>query len=311
MRCYCIAILILLLSGCGQQPLHRDTRVLMGTFVEVVSPDARAAKIAFDEIGRVEGLLSKYRPDSEIARLNRAGRLKVSAETYALLKRAKEFCRSSGGALDITVGPLVDIWGFSNKKYRVPAPSEIKEALTAVGFEKIILSDADNSVELAGTGVKIDLGAVAKGYAVDCAAEKIRQAGVKACLINAGGQISCLGDNSGRPWKIAVRRPRSRGASEIIELKDRSAATSGDYEQYFTVGDKRYSHILDPRTGYPADSGVISVTITAPGGFSADALSTAVFVLGRQKGGELVKKYPGASIVSLIISNPSHCEESR
>ncbi|MDP2906090.1 MAG: FAD:protein FMN transferase, partial [Candidatus Omnitrophota bacterium] len=178
-----IAAIVLLLSGCLQQPLHRDTRVLMGTFVEVVSTDARAQKIAFDEIKRIEDLLSKYRPESEVSRLNRAGKLKVSAETFALLKTCKEFSAATDGAFDVSVGALVDLWGFTDKKFRVPSEQEIAAALAKVGSDKIVLNESDSTVEFSTPGLKIDLGGVAKGYAVDRAIEKIKQAGIDNCLI--------------------------------------------------------------------------------------------------------------------------------
>ena len=307
-------IIALLLSGCSQQPLHRDTRVSMGTFVEVVSPDERAQKIAFDEIKRIEDLLSKYRPDSEISRLNRAGKLKVSAETFALLKTCKEFSAASDGAFDVSVGALVDLWGFTDKKYRVPSEQEIAVALAKVGADKIILNESDSTVEFSSPGLKVDLGGVAKGYALDRAIEKIKQAGINSCLINAGGQVYCLGDNRGRPWKVAIKDPRGRGVIGLLELKDRAVATSGDYEQFFMAQNQRYAHILDPRTGYPAQKAVEAVTISADSGLTADVLATAVCVLGEEKANELVKKYPGTRIVSLISgrgrSRPSPTSES-
>jgi len=269
----------------------------MGTFVEVVSTDARAQRIAFDEISRVEGLLSKYRPESEISRLNKTGVLKVSPETFALIKACKDYSTATGGAFDISVGALVDAWGFTDKKYRVPSPQEIENLLTKVGSDKIILNDADSTVQLAVPGLKLDLGGAAKGYALDRAAEKLKQAGINSCLINAGGQVYCLGDERGSPWKVAIKDPRGIGVTGVINLVNQSVATSGDYEQYFMIGDKRYSHILDPRTGYPIDNGIDSVTIADDTGLAADVLSTSFCVLGRDAGDALLKKYPRARLV--------------
>ena len=280
--------------------MHRDTRVLMGTFVEVISTDARAQKIAFDEIKRIEDLLSKYRSDSEISRLNRAGKLKVSAETFALLKTCKEFSAATDGAFDVSVGALVDLWGFTDKKFRVPSEQEIAAALAKVGSEKIVLNVSDGTVEFSSPGLKIDLGAVAKGYALDRAIEKIKQAGINSCLINAGGEVYCLGNNRGRPWKVAIKNPRGKGVVGFLELHDAAVATSGDYEQYFIAQNKRYAHILDPRTGYPAQKAVEAVTIIADSGLTADVLATAVCVVGAEKAEALVKKYPGARIESII-----------
>ena len=295
-----------LLSGCRNQPLYKDTRILMGTFVEVTSPEERALGIVFAEIKRLDDLLSKYKADSEVSRLNKLGELKVSPDTFYILKKSEEFWRLSQGAFDITVGPLVSLWGFSHKKYRVPQALEIKEALKVVGTDKIIFNNADNVVKFSVPGMSIDLGAIAKGYALDCAVKKLKEAGITSCLINAGGQIHALGGKPvrqwfgfpysqsqkfGKPWRVAVKNPRGKDFIDYLELKDRAVATSGDYEQYFIKGAKRYSHILDPKTGYPANSGVISVTVIAADGLTADSLATSIVVMGKEKGLSLAGKF--------------------
>ena len=285
-----------LISGCQNQQLYKDNRVMMGTFVEVVSADKRAGGIAFEEIKRIENLLSKYNPQSEVSQLNKLGKLKVSPETFYIIKKAIEFWRLSDGTFDITVAPLVDLWGFTGKKYNLPKDEEIKNTLKLVGSEKIILHDSNNVVEFKTPGTKIDLGAIAKGYAVDCAVEKLKEAGIRSCLINAGGQIYCLGDNFGTPWKVAIKNPRGKTVIGYLNLKDKAVATSGDYEQYFFKNNKRYSHILNPKTGYPADSGIVSVTVVAQDGLTSDALATAIFVLGKAKGQALVKRFPDIEV---------------
>jgi thiamine biosynthesis lipoprotein len=282
--------------GCQQQKIYSDKRVAIGTFVEVVSEDKRAAEIVFKEIARIEGLLSKYIPDSEVSRLNKEGSLKVSQDTFYILKKSVEFYSLSNGAFDITVAPLVDLWGFSNQIYRLPQDSEIKTTLNLIGTDKIVLQDDDYVVKFKIPGVKIDLGAIAKGYAVDCSVKKLREAGIENCLINAGGQIYCLGSRFGKPWRVAIKKPGGRGLAGVLELKDKSVATSGDYEQYFIKDDLRYGHILNPKTGYPVANGIRSVTVIASDGLTADALSTAIFVLGKEKGVELSRRFPGVSI---------------
>jgi len=283
-------------AGCQSRQLYKDSRVMMGTFVEVISPDRQAAKIAFSEIERIEDLLSKYGPDSEVAKLNRLGKLKVSPETFYIIKKAREFWRASNGAFDITVAPLVDLWGFTDKKYRLPGEKEIKKTLALVGSEKIILTDNNNVVKFRFSGMKIDLGALAKGYALDRAVAKLKEAGIKSALLCAGGQIHCLGDNLGRPWKVAIRQPNKKGFVGYLELKDKAVATSGDYEQYFIKDKKHYAHIFNPKTGYPQDSGLASVTVIAPDGLTADALATATMVLGKEKGIELAQKFPDVEV---------------
>ncbi|MBC8436443.1 MAG: FAD:protein FMN transferase [Candidatus Omnitrophica bacterium] len=267
----------------------------MGTFVEVSSPDRRAGKIVFEEIKRIEGLLSKYQPESEISRLNKSGRIEAAAETFYIISRAKQFWQDSNGAFDVTVGPLMDLWGFGSKTYALPAKNHIQAALKLIGSDKIILNRQNYMIQLETRGVKLDLGAIAKGYAVDCAVNKLRAAGITSCLINAGGDIYCLGDKFGRPWRVAIRHPSKRAFKRYLQLADKAVTTSGDYEQYFIRDNRRYSHIFDPRTGYPADSGVISVSVIADDCLTADTLATAIFVLGKEKSKALLNKFPTAT----------------
>ena len=311
-------LLSTVLCGCQSKTLYRDSQVMMGTFVEVISPYKDAPNIAFAEIKRVENLLSKYKEDSEIGKLNKLGKLKASPDTFYVLRKAGEFWQISDGAFDITVGPLMDLWGFTDKKYHLSSPcaqeldlpkkEEIEQTLSIVGFDKIIFNIDGNVVEFKVLGMKIDLGGIAKGYAVDCAVRKLKEHGIKSCLINAGGDIYCLGDKPrssfnpilyfkegrgkfGRPWKVAVKAPRNKVFWDYLKLKDKAVATSGDYAQYFVNKHKRYAHIFNPKTGYPSDSGVISVTVIAPDCLTADALATSIFVLGKDKGLKLAKRF--------------------
>jgi len=295
------------LCGCQSRQLYKDSRIMMGTFVEVISPYKDAPNIVFAEIKRIENLLSKYKEDSEIAKLNKLGKLKVNPDTFYVLQKAKKIWQLSDGAFDITVGPLMDLWGFTDKKYYLPKDEEITQTLSKVGFEKIIFNIDDNMVEFKIPGMKIDLGAIAKGYAVDCAIKKLKERGIKSCLINAGGQVYCLGDKLGRPWRIAMKNPRGNYEGffgtlpqnqekvslmkPFLELKDEAVATSGDYEQYFMNNGKRYAHIFNPKTGYPSNSGIVSVTVIAPDSLTADALATSIFILGKDKGLKLVQRF--------------------
>ncbi|MFH0763231.1 MAG: FAD:protein FMN transferase [Candidatus Omnitrophota bacterium] len=284
-----------ILCGCQNRQLYKDTHALMGTFVEVTSPDSRAGKIVFEEIKRIEGLLSKYLPESQISRLNQLGRIEAAPEVFYIISRAKEFSKQSDGAFDVTVGPLMDLWGFSRKNYNLPGESDIQAALKLAGSDKIILYPENNVVELETHGAKIDLGAIAKGYAVDCAVDKLKKAGIKSCLINAGGDIYCLGKKFGRPWKVAVRGPHKRAFKGSLQLVNKAVTTSGDYEQYFIKNKRRYSHIFDPQSGFPAASGVVSATVIAEDCLTADALATAIFVLGKEKSRALLEKFPGVT----------------
>lgn len=294
------ALSFALLFGCQNRELHRSSQIMMGTFAEVISPDARAAKIAFAEMRRIEGLMSKYDENSEISLINKNRKNKVSSDTLYVIKKAKKFCRDSGGAFDITVAPLLEIWGFKDKNFRKPEGTEIENALALIGSDKIIVNENNNTVELQEAGMGLDLGAIAAGYAVDCAVKKLKQAGITSALINIGGDIYCLGAKFQKPWRVAVKDPRREGMVDFIELKDKAVSTSGDYEQFFIAGDKRYSHIFDPKTGYPIESGVISVTVVAQDCLTADALATSVSVLGKDKGERLAKKF-NAEIANIVV----------
>jgi thiamine biosynthesis lipoprotein len=295
-------------SGCQNQNLYTDKRIMMGTFVEVISSESRAANIAFAEIQRIENILSKYKEDSGVSKLNKYSQIKASPELFYLIKKSLDFWQVSFGAFDITVAPLVDLWGFTDRKFRKPDEAEIKKTLKLIGSNKIILNFSNNMVKFMLSGMKIDLGGIAKGYALDCAVKKLKEAGIKNCLVNLGGQIYCWGTKSGLPrinpfgiirgeaWKVAVQNPRGKDFQEILELEDKAVATSGDYEQYFIKNKKRYSHILDPKTGYPANSGIVSVTVIAPDGLTADALATAIFVLGKEKGMSVAGKFKGVCV---------------
>jgi len=293
---YCSAALILVIGAAyslHSKKLYRQSKVMMGTFVEVISKDRQAPDIVFTEIDRIEKLLSKYIADSEVARLNQSGASEVSLETMYILRKSKEFWLMTEGKFDITVGPLLDLWGFSQKNYQLPTKRQISAVMPLIGSDKIIFQDENNLVKFKIPGMKVDLGAIAKGFALDCAVKKLKENGIKSCLINAGGEVFCLGDRFGYPWVIAIQNPRDADLLEYLEIRDQAVATSGDYQQFFIIDDRRYAHIFNPKTGYPADSGVISVTVIANDSLTADALSTSIFVLGKKEGLKLLKNFPG------------------
>ena len=296
--CFVAAVLALATAtGCGRPPLHRQSRVMMGTFVEVVSADRRAAPIVFAEIKRIEGILSKYDPASEVSRLNARKEIVAGPELLFILEKARYFSRISDGAFDVTVAPLVDLWGFTDKAFREPSKQDIQKAQAAVGMKKIIFKSGNPVVKFMLPEVTIDLGALAKGYAVDCAAEKLKKHGITSCLINAGGDIYCLGTKDAGPWSVAVQPPRTGAEGMTLHLSDKAVATSGDYRQYFTKDGRRYAHIIDPRTGYPARTNIASVTAVADDCLTADFLATAVFVLGEKKGRRLAARFPGTELI--------------
>lgn len=287
-------------GGCSQTPYHKATQLLMGTYCEVISDDPRAAKIAFVEIKRLEKLLSRFEAQSEVAQLNRLGKLKVSADTLEAIKKSRFAFNKSSGAFDITVAPLVDLWREAKQQKKLPDTKAIEIAQGLIGSQYILLDEKGNFVRFAKPGMQIDLGGIAKGFAVDCAVKKLRKAGIKSCLVNLGGNMYALGSHAGKPWKIAIRHPRQRRKliGEFF-LSDRGIATSGDYEQYFTLNNQRYSHIINPKTGSPVDNDVVSVTVLTADGASADFLSTAIFILGKEKGRRLAESFPNTQAIIL------------
>ncbi len=255
---------------------------VMTVRAEGASDDLLAACEA--EAHRLEGLFSVTDPDSEIGRLNRTGQAELSDETTAVLRGALDMAARTGGALDVTLYPVVRAWGFTTGAYRVPSDDEIALALAAVGYEKVSLSPSGATSVPPGT--MIDLGAVAKGYASDRLAALLRENGVTSALIDLGGNIGCVGSKpDGSAWRVALRDPLDdSGYIGIVKARDLFVVTSGQYERFFVGEDgTRYGHIFDPRTGRPADGGLQSVTVIGPEGMTCDALSTALFAMGRDK----------------------------
>lgn len=249
---------------------------------------AAAVESALEEARRLDRLLSNYRPESEWSQLNRkasAMEVTVSQELYDLLAACAEYSRKSEATFDITVGPLMKVWGFYKGSGRMPHRSEIRTALARIGYQHLLLNPQRRTVRFARKGMEIDPGGIGKGYAVDRMVEILRREGVVSALINAGGSsMYGLGvpPDEPRGWKVVIRDPRNASAhvAELF-LKNQSMATSGSYEKFFTVGRKLYSHIMDPRTGYPAQ-GMFSASVLAPSATDSEAWTKPVYIQGRQ-----------------------------
>lgn len=285
----------------------QQTRFLMDTSVEIRAsgPDAEAAvSAAFAEMARVEQLFSRHIETSDIARINNADGIwvEVAPEVISLLEKAIHYSNLSGGTFDITIGALLDLWNFGGGNNRVPTPAEINQALALIDYT-VLEIDSNTSQVRIPKGMVLDLGGIAKGYAVDRASAVLKQTGVISGMIYAGGDITTIGAKSdGSPWRVGVQHPRiSTQLIGILEMADSSIVTSGDYERYFTADGVRYHHILNPHTGYPAQ-GLISVTIYGSNAADADALSTAIFVLGWERGQDLIENLPGYEAVMMDSS---------
>ncbi len=287
-----------LLTSChrgGKRRFVRRTAFIMGTVINVDVPaeSAWAADTAIEAFRLVDSLMSPLKDSSDLSRINgNAGRwVRVSPLTAECIRYALQIGELSGGAFDITAGALVHLWHFDTEKGWVePSKSSIDSASKFVDFRKIEVND--DSVRI-GRGQRIDLGGIAKGYAIDLAVERLKRLGIRNALIDAGGDIYALGNGPHGKWRIGIRDPFNRGnIMGILALSDKSVCTSGDYERFIKVNGVRYSHIFDPRTGWPV-RGVVSVTVIGPISTMSDGLATAVFVLGPKKGLKLINSLDG------------------
>jgi thiamine biosynthesis lipoprotein len=273
----------------------------MGTAVEITllgedeESAQKAALRAFQEIKRIEYLMSPWIESSDVSRINRSAGsdgVRVSPETVEVIKRAQEVSKLSDGAFDITVGPLVQLWRKAREEGKPPEMEEVKEALNLVNFRNLKILYG-GKISLGKKGMNIDLGGIAKGYAVDRAFELLKGLGFRNLVVNAGGDLRVGGSKPDGPWSIGIQHPRDpEKIIARISLSDAAMATSGDYEKFFIHQGKRYHHILNPENGFPAE-GCQSVTVFHKEATTADALATAIFALGPEKGYALCQRLEG------------------
>jgi len=276
---------------------------MMGTVVKISVADRikpgsgvdKAIDKAFSRMREVNESMSVYNSNSELNRINRLGSGEMTGVSDGLLeiiRKSIEISNISSGAFDITAGPLVELWGFGkdDTAKEAPSPRRIKAILPMVNYRNIIVDEKNRKIGLKKAGMKIILSSIAKGYAVDKAIEILREEGIENAIVNAGGDLYCLGRGlRGAPWVIGIKDPRRPG--QVIanfELTDRACATSGDYENFFITQGRRFSHLIDPRTGQPIQNGLLSVTVLTPTCLEADGLATAIFILGEKEGLELI-----------------------
>ena len=327
MKLRSIALLLLaafLFAGCDAVYKGSSDAVLgpVPVTIQVVASSEEKAQeaiaAAFAAITQANNLFSSYVPQSEVSRLNRSGgrECHVSSQTAELLACAVEMSELTGGAFDITAGPLIKLWKktikaaelhreLSGTKVEVPEPTlpsteDLDAARKLVGYKRLTLGP--NSATFETPGMTVDLGGIAKGYAVDRAIGALKAKGIRHALVDAGGDGYALGSRpGGKPWRIGVQKPDNETGehfSGVLELSDTAYATSGDYEQYAEIGGVRYAHIIDPRTGQPAQVAV-SVTVIAPDCTTADALATGISVLGPADGIAVAEKVKGVECMVL------------
>lgn len=302
-RLLCAALMLLtFLSGCSANPT-RQQFFAMDTVMSITAYGKyaeAAVAAAVTQVNRLEALLSRTRTGSDVAALQLAApqAVALSEDTLQVLRLAQEWYKKTDGAFDVTIAPVTTAWGFGGSgEYQVPSPEKLKELLTMVDGSSLILSEMEAA--LPRQGMQIDLGGIAKGYAGAQAEQILRSHGIQSALLDLGRNITVIGTKpDGSDWRVAVQDPvNPNGTVGVLSLQDCSAVTSGGYQRYFEQDGVRYHHIIDPRTGYPAASGLLSATVVCSDSALADLLSTAVFVLGEQAALELWRAEGGFELV--------------
>lgn len=290
---------------------YQSLSYAMGTIItqKINALNLEAKKItgeALEIINRLEKIMSFFEVTSQLSQINQqSGKLWISvdSELFFLIKEAKKYARLTGGVFDITVASLVELWQKYGKVQKIPSQSLIEDTLKKVNYENILIDEERGMVKLRRNGQKIDLGGIAKGYAANRVIQYYQQKGLRSAMINLGGNVALLGGRDDeKPWQIGIQNPlQKRGEClAIISVSNTAVVTSGDYERFFLENNRIYHHILNPLTGYPASSGLRSVTIIHPDAMLADVLATTLFILGLEKGVKLIKRFSDIEVI--IIS---------
>ncbi|MCT3727008.1 FAD:protein FMN transferase [Elizabethkingia anophelis] len=296
-----ITLLLCTISISAQVQRSRLVTLMGSRFqITLVDKDSISAEQNIDkavaEITRIENLISEWRPETQISQVNQnAGikPIKVDREVFDLTKKGLYFSKLTDGAFDISIVAMDKIWKFDDSMDELPSEQAIKESVRNVGYQNIILDNTNCTIFLRNPGMKIGFGSIGKGYAADKTRDLMKSMGVKAGIIDASGDISTWGTQpDGKPWAIGINNPfNDHKMAAVLYFKENSVTTSGSYEKYAEIHGKRYSHIMNPKTGYPS-TGLTSVTITGPNATMANGFSTSVMVLGEKEGLKLLKQFP-------------------
>ncbi|QCX37266.1 FAD:protein FMN transferase [Aureibaculum algae] len=314
----CIGIFFLVFSKLEAQTAYRQTLKLMGSRfdISVIANDSLEGNsyinTSVGEIKRIEQLISSWDANSQTSEINRNAGInpvKVDKELFDLIERALAISKLTDGAFDISYASMDHIWKFDGLMTEMPSEESIKASVAKVGYQNIILDKNRQTVYLKLKGMKIGFGAIGKGYAADKAKQLLIGKGVIGGIINASGDMNTWGRQpNGDYWKVAITNPlNKKNAFGLLPIKNGAVVTSGNYEKFVTINGKRYSHIIDPRTGYPS-SGIISVTVFAPKAELADALATSVFVMGIEVGLNRINQLP--KIECIIIDDKGSIHKS-
>lgn len=303
-----VIALVSILLGCSNKiskPIEK-TEYTLGTICTIKVYDGNSEEAitkAFTRIKDIENKMSVNKSGTELDKVSdNAGKdfVKVSDDTFYVLKKGKYYSEQSGGVFDITIGPLVKLWGIGTDNAKVPTKEEIDSKKALINYKNLLLDENDKKVMLNKAGMSLDLGGIAKGYAADEAARILKENGVNHAIINLGGNILALNDNpDGHPWRIGVQNPfEPRGeALGTVEVTNKTVVTSGIYERYVEKNGIKYHHILNPFTGYPMDNSLASVTLITNVSIDADAMTKNIFYKGIEKGPEYVKTIPGVEAI--------------
>ena len=295
--------LLLISTFSFSQVEQTKTVNLMGSVFQITLVDSDSISAhqninkAILEIERIENLISEWRPQTQISQVNQNAGIKpvkVDKEVFELTKKAIWFSEISNGAFDISIVAMDKIWKFDGTMEKLPSKKAIRNSIVNVNYKNIVLDSINSTIFLSKKGMKIGFGSIGKGYAADKARKLLQESGIIAGIINAAGDIATWGTQiDGNPWRIGVNNPLETGETiEILEFSGNNAVTtSGNYEKYAEINNKRYSHIINPKTGYPSTE-LISVTIIGPNAEMCNGFSTSIMVLGLKKGIKLINKFP-------------------
>jgi len=319
-KLYVLSLLILsitILSGCStsnstiKEPISH-TEVVMGTVCTIQIFDSKDTSIldkAFDRLKDLENKVSINKEGTELDKVNEmSGKeaVVVGKDTFSIVESGLYYSKISNGNFDITIGPIVKLWGIGSESARVPSEKEISEKKSLINYNDIVLNNEKNSIFLKKPNMIIDLGGIAKGYAADEMKNLLVDNGVKSAMINLGGNLYILGNKpNGNQWKIGIQNPNGSANDTVgnILVNDKSIVTSGTYERFLEVDGKVYHHILDPKTGYPYESDLLSATIISDTSLAGDGLSTSTFALGREKGLEFINSLENIEAIFITKDN--------
>jgi len=306
------------LLGSAQQPYKRTLKLMGSRFdVTVVAKDSiegnKYIDTAISEITRIEKLISSWDANSQTSEINRNAGIKpvkVNSELYQLIERAIGISKLTDGAFDISYASMDKIWKFDGTMTKMPTEDEITASVSKVGYQNIVLNKENSTIFLKLEGIKIGFGAIGKGYAADKAKDLLISKGVSSGIINASGDMNTWGKQpNGSEWKVAITNPMNKNkVFALLPIKNGAVVTSGNYEKFVNFNGTRYTHIIDPRSGYPS-SGIISVTVFAPKAELADALATSVFVMGKEAGLDRINQLP--KIECIIIDDKGNITKSK